>query len=96
MSTAEADGSGLRGKVFELKTECRAVHTEVPAGLVDVVRMAKCSITLEMQLRESDRELQRILCGLWVAIGVVLEAQHLALSKSEEARSCLQQLEGVK
>lgn len=44
---------------------------------------------------ESDWELQKTQCELKVAGGNVLEAQYFALSKSEEARLCRQQLEDV-
>lgn len=71
------------------------MRKEVFVGLVDVVRMAKRSITLGDQLTESDRELQHTQRELQVASSAVLEAQHLALSKSKEARSCRQQLNGV-
>lgn len=54
MTGPESNGSGLRGKFRELQTEFRAVYTEVPAGLVDVVRMTKRSITLEEHQRECD------------------------------------------
>lgn len=96
MIAAEAEGSGFRGKSRDLLTKCCAVHTNVPAGLVHVVRMAARSSTLEEQLRESDQQLQKTQCELQVAHSAVLEAQHLALSMSEEARSCHQQLENVR
>lgn len=38
-------------KFRQLQTNFRAVYTEMPAGLVDVVQIAKHSITLEEQLR---------------------------------------------
>lgn len=63
------------------------MHTAVPAGWVDVVRMAKRRITLEEHLRESDMELQKIQRELKAASAAVLETQHFALIKSEEARS---------
>lgn len=54
--------------------------------------MAKRSITLEEQLKESDWELQRTHCEMQVASGAVLVAQRLDLSKLEEVRSRRQQL----
>lgn len=57
MTVAEAKGSGLREKFRQLQTECWTVHAEVPAGSVDVMRIVKRSVTLEEQLRESDRML---------------------------------------
>lgn len=55
---AEVEESGLRRKLWELQIEFPAEHTEVPAGLFDVVRRAERSITLEEQLKESDWKLQ--------------------------------------
>lgn len=55
----EADGSGLREKFRALQTEYRTKLTEIPAGLVDVMQIAKRSITLGEQLRKSDRLLQK-------------------------------------
>lgn len=46
-TAAEADGSGLWVKFRELQTKCLAVHTDMPAGLVDVVEIAKRIIKLE-------------------------------------------------
>lgn len=58
--------------------------------------MAKHGMTLEEPFGERDRELQKTQHEVQVANEVSLEAQNLALGKSEEARSCLHQLEGVK
>lgn len=58
VTAAEADKSDLRGKLHELQTAFLAVHIEIFAGLVDVVQMTEHSVTLEEQLRNSDRELQ--------------------------------------
>lgn len=71
------------------------MNAEVPANLVSPVRKAKCSITLKEYLNESDRELLKTQRELQVASGSVLEAQHLALRKSEKARSCCQQSEDL-
>lgn len=57
--------------------------------------MAKRSIILVHHLRESSRELWRTQCELQISSGAVMEAQHLALCKMEEARPCLQKLEGL-
>lgn len=67
MTAADADGIGLRWKVRELQIEYRAVPTNLPSGLVDVVRMAKHSITLEEQIRDSDGELRKSQLELQVA-----------------------------
>lgn len=64
-------------------------------GLISVIRMAKRNITLEEQLKKSDRESQNIQRELEVANGAVLATQHLALNKSEEARFCCKQFEGA-
>lgn len=37
MIAAKVNGSGLREKFRELKTVCQPVHTEAPAGWVDLV-----------------------------------------------------------
>lgn len=55
---AEVYESGLRGKFYELRTECPAVHNRVPTSFVDVVQIAMRSIPLERQQKESDRELK--------------------------------------
>lgn len=52
MTASWTNRSGLPGKFYELQNECQTVHTEVPAGLVNVVRMAnlrmsKRGLTLE-------------------------------------------------
>lgn len=65
------------------------------AGLVDIVQMAKRSIKLEVQVKESDWKLRKTERKLQVASGAVMEAQHFALSKSGEASIYSQQLEGV-
>lgn len=67
----------------------------MPADLVDVVEMAKCRITLDKQLRESDREMQKTLCELQASRDAGLEPPHLPLSKSKEVRSGCQQLASV-
>lgn len=64
------------------------------AGLVDVGRMAKRSITLEVQIRESNREQMKTQRELQAASGTVLEAQHLPLSNSGKTCSCRQQWKG--
>lgn len=46
MIAAEANGTGIRGRFRELQTECLALHTEVSAGLIDVLRMAEHSIKI--------------------------------------------------
>lgn len=50
---------------------------------------------MKSQLRKGGRELQKSQRELQVASDAVSEAQRLALSKSEEVRSCRQQLKGV-
>lgn len=67
----------------------------MPTGLVDVVRMAKRSIILVEQLKESDWELQKTHCELKVTSGAGLKAQRLPLSKLEKAHFCCQQFGGV-
>lgn len=47
LTAAGTDGNCLCGKFCELQTQCRPVHSEVPADLVVMLRMAKCSITRE-------------------------------------------------
>lgn len=64
------------------------MHTEMPAGLVEVVRMAKRSITLEEKLGKSDVQVPQIQRGFRVASGAVLEDQGLSLRRLEESRSC--------
>lgn len=49
-----------------------------------------------MQLRENDRVFQKNQREIQVANYAVIETQQLSLRKTEEARSCRQQLEGVK
>lgn len=58
--------------------------------------MGKQGIILEKKLRESDLKLPRTQSESQVASGAVVEAQHLALSKLKDTRSCCQQLEGMK
>lgn len=70
--------------------------TAILASLVDVVQMAKHSITLDRKLRESNRELEKAQRVLQVTSSAFLEAQHLAFSKSGKAGSCCDQLKGVK
>lgn len=53
---------------------CRVVHTEVPAELVNVLRMPKNGIRLEEQLRPSDQELQKIKCELQVSRNAAFES----------------------
>lgn len=55
MSAAMADESCLQGKVCVLQTECWAWDSKVSAGLIVVVSMIKCSITLYEQLWKRDR-----------------------------------------
>lgn len=50
--------------------------TEMHAGLIYVVQMAKRSITFNEMQRKTDRELQKTHCELRVARGAVLEAEH--------------------
>lgn len=89
MNAAEADGRSIRGKFHEIQTECQVMHTEVRAGLVDRVKMAKRNVTIEMQVNEIDRELQKTEHVSQVARGAILEAHYLALSSSEVAHcSC--------
>lgn len=57
--------------------------------------MAEGSIKIEEQLGESNWELQKTQCELQVDSGASFDAQHLVLSKAEEARSFLQKLNGV-
>lgn len=54
MTAGEPNESGIRWKSRDLQIEFRGVHTEVLAGLADVGQMAKCSLSLEERLRESD------------------------------------------
>lgn len=68
------------------------MHTEVPAGLVDVVKMDKSSVTLGAHLRKSDRESEKTQPELNFASSAVLKAQHLALNKAKEACLYRQQL----
>lgn len=75
---ARAKGSSLRGILRDLQTEFLAVHTKVPAGLVDVVRMASRTIKLEKHLIESDWDSPKTQCKLEVVGGAALAAQHLA------------------
>lgn len=56
--------------------------------LVNEVRMSKCSITLNEQLRQSARELQKTQRELIVGSGAVLEAS-LAMRNLGEACLCL-------
>lgn len=63
------------------------MHNDVPAGLVDVVQMDKHSIKLEERLRKRDGELQKSQGELQVASGTILDTQHPAMRKTEEARS---------
>lgn len=72
-TAAEADGSGPRGRFHGLHNECLAVKKKL-AGLSDFIQMAKCSITLEMKLRESDWEMPKTHHELKVAIGAGVEA----------------------
>lgn len=58
MTAAEASGSDLRVIFRELRTKCRAVHTEVCFGLINVVKMANHCITFEYPQNKSDREFQ--------------------------------------
>lgn len=74
--------------IRDLQTDYWAVHIKVPAGSVNVVRMSKYNIILEELLMVNDRELQKTQRELLAAVDAVLEAQHLAWSKSEKARSC--------
>lgn len=90
VNAAEANGSGLRANFCEMQTECRAVRTDVSAGLVDVMQIAKRSITIEGQIRESDQELKKTQIVLQVTMDAILEVRYLALRNSEEARSCRQ------
>lgn len=57
ISAPKANESGLWKKFRELRTECLEINTDECAGLVGGLRMAKRSVTLEKQLRESDRKL---------------------------------------
>lgn len=66
-----------------------------PAVWVAVVQIAKHSITLKEQLRESDLGLQNPQRKVQVANSAFLEALHLALRKQEETRSCCQKLNGA-
>lgn len=59
MTATERIGSGLQEKFSDLFFECRVVHTELPAGLVNAVGIAKCRVTFEVQLSKSERELQK-------------------------------------
>lgn len=54
VNAAVSEGSGRREKLRELRTDCRGVRTEVPACLIDVVRMPKCSFKVKQQLWERD------------------------------------------
>lgn len=47
ISTAEPDDSAFQGKIRKLQTECQAVHTKMPVGSINLVRMAMRSIILE-------------------------------------------------
>lgn len=47
MTSPEADRSGLQVKFCELQAKCLAVHTKVPAGLINLTRMAKIRINRE-------------------------------------------------
>lgn len=71
------------------------MYTEMPAGFVDVMQMAKHSVKLVEKLVESNRELHKTQRKLKVTGGAVYEAQQLALSKEKEVCLCRQQLEGV-
>lgn len=71
------------------------VLTEVVAGLVDVLRMAKRSIILKEQLFGNDPEIQKTQHELQIAIGMILEAQHLPLNELEAACRYCQQLEDI-
>lgn len=46
IKTTEANGCGLQETFCELQTECLAVHTQLFAGLVDVMQTANRSIAL--------------------------------------------------
>lgn len=90
VTVAAPNENRLRCIFRGLQSDCRVVHNEGPAGLVDKVRMAKRGTPLEEQLRESDWELQKRQRYLKIAIGAVLKYQHFAFSKPKEARSCRQ------
>lgn len=94
MIAVEAERSRIREKFRELQTKRWAVDTVLPAGLVDQEQIAKLITTLEMQLKGSHREMQKVQCQLQVTRGAVEKARHLAFRKSEEARPGLHQLEG--
>lgn len=60
ITAAGVKESGLRGNSRECQIEFQEVHTEVFVGLIELVQIAKRSITLEGQLRDSDSKLQKI------------------------------------
>lgn len=72
MTAAEPNEIGFRGKFREMQTKFWEEHTKVPSGLVDVVRMVKCSTTLKEQLRESNLMLQKTLSEFRAAASAVL------------------------
>lgn len=92
---AETDWRGFLEKFCELRTESRAVDMEVAAVLVEEVWMNIGSRTLEKQLRERDRELQKTRKELQIASCHVLETQNAALGNSKETRLSCKQFVGV-
>lgn len=71
---AEAEESEHCGMFRVLETEFWAVHNEMTADLVDVVRMDKRSIKFEGQLMKNDWELQKTKTKLQSGSGAVLKA----------------------
>lgn len=51
ITVADADESGSQEKFRQSQTECRVVHTKVPAGVVYDLQKTKRSTTFEEQLR---------------------------------------------